>query len=200
MTVLTVGPQLQWQLKTSPKPGLQELTLRLQSPPTTRPSRSQGRGCPSPQGPPTPERIVFKCLLFARDDVQCKVPASQKEVGKLQSSRRSSDCTHTRSLRLHSHSPDGGNGTDTRRPINKHQLTAQMPAVAPSLGPLGPHQPAHRTDLGDEDGADFGVVLEILQNLHPFSLGRRAIDVGSREEQGRISKPADALPSHPGAH
>lgn len=41
------------------------------------------------------------------------------------------------------------------------------------------------TNLGYEDGINFGVVLEILKNLHPFSLGCRPIDIGSKEEQMR---------------
>lgn len=57
----------------------------------------------------------------------------------------------------------------------------------------GPGAAACHTDLGYEDGVDFGVMLEILENLHPFSLGRRTIDIGSREEQIYVGKTTEAL-------
>lgn len=51
------------------------------------------------------------------------------------------------------------------------------------------HHSTCHTNLRYEDGVDFGVVLEILENLHPFSLGCRTIDIGSREEQSCIRIP-----------
>ena len=40
-------------------------------------------------------------------------------------------------------------------------------------------------------------MLEILENLHPFSLGRRTIDIGSREEQSYVRKTTEALLDYP---
>lgn len=71
----------------------------------------------------------------------------------------------------------------------------QCPQALELLGPH--HHPACHTDLGDEDGVDFGVVLEILENLHPFSLGCRTIDIGSREEQSCVRKTTESLLNYP---
>jgi len=40
-------------------------------------------------------------------------------------------------------------------------------------------------------------MLEILEDLHPFSLGRRTIDIGSREEQSYVRKTTEALLDYP---
>lgn len=71
----------------------------------------------------------------------------------------------------------------------------QTPMYCPEITqlPPGPGVAACHTDLGYEDGVDFGVMLEILENLHPFSLGRRTIDIGSREEQIYVGKTTEAL-------
>lgn len=40
-------------------------------------------------------------------------------------------------------------------------------------------------------------MLEILENLHPFSLGCRTIDIGSREEQSCVRKTTESLLNYP---
>lgn len=63
-----------------------------------------------------------------------------------------------------------------------HVQELSAPPRPPGEG--GTALPAYATYLGDEDGVDFGVVLEVLEDLHSFSLGCGPIDIRSREEQG----------------
>lgn len=73
------------------------------------------------------------------------------------------------------------------------QTRAEVTQCPQALSCWCQHHACH-TDLGYEDGVDFGVVLEVLQNLHPFSLGGGSIDVGSGEGQGVSGRAQSSSP------